>query len=46
MMSNIFDIEPCDFPECVSCNSSFDVDVDEINKIWICRKCGIEWNND
>lgn len=49
-MSNYLDIEPCDFPECISCNSSYDVDIDEIQTddkhiIFICRKCGIEWES-
>ena len=47
-MSNMFDIEPCDFPSCPSCNSSEDVDIDEIEssnlkRIFCCRKCGIAW---
>ena len=47
-MSNMFDIEPCDFPLCPSCNSSEDVDIDEIEssnlkRIFCCRKCGIAW---
>jgi hypothetical protein len=36
-------IEPCDFPNCISCNSNYDVDFDEINEKFVCRKCGIEW---
>jgi len=49
-MSNSFDIEPCDFPQCISCNSSYDVDIDEIqsdNKhmIFVCKKCCIEWES-
>jgi hypothetical protein len=47
-MSNGFDMESCDFPQCVSCNSSYDVDIDEIRTgdkqiIFVCRKCHIEW---
>jgi hypothetical protein len=47
-MSNGFDIEPCDFPQCNSCKSSYDVDIDEIqsdNRVWVfvCRKCYIQW---
>lgn len=32
-----------DFPDCISCNSSHDVDRDEIQDKWICRRCAIEW---
>ena len=31
--------------KCISCNSSVNVDLDEIDGSWICRKCLIEWNN-
>lgn len=51
-MSNGFNIEPCDFPQCISCNSSYNVDIDEIQSndkqmIFFCRKCRIEgrWND-
>ena len=31
--------------KCISCNSSVNVDLDEIDGSWICRKCLIEWKN-
>ena len=39
-------IEPNNFPQCPSCNSNHDVDVDEIDEVFVCRNCGIQWNGD
>ena len=46
-MSNKFNIEPDEFPKCISCDSSYDVDVDEIEDdlTWKCYRCGIQWKN-
>ena len=44
-MSNMFDIEPCDFPDCPSCESNYDVDIDEIDEQFVCRRCMIQWRD-
>ncbi len=36
-------IEPDEFPNCISCDSSHQVDIDEIDNVWICRNCCIQW---
>ena len=43
-MSNMFNIEPENFPDCPSCARNIDVDVDEISEKFVCRYCCVEWS--
>ena len=36
--------EPWEFPPCISCHSSYDVDEDHIDDAWVCRRCMIQWS--
>ena len=52
-MSNKFNIEPNEFPKCISCDSSHDVNIEEVcdksklkdDLTWKCYRCGIQWKN-
>jgi hypothetical protein len=43
---SILDLDPCDFPPCISCNRTYNVDIDEVSEMFICRACCIEWSDD
>ena len=33
--------EPYEFPPCISCNSSFHVDEDDVDDVWVCKRIDI-----